>query len=429
MKYSELFFSIQGEGKLIGVPSIFIRTSYCNLRCRWCFGIKKGRHIPKVISWDKNKYLYEVKVGDELLTLDNKHKLVETEVTKVHKRTVDEWYEIKINGTLYFVTPEHPVFTKRGLVKARDLKKGDVLFHINDSDRSSYKMSHYNPMFNKKSVAKKVKNTDWEKVGQKISKTRKRLFKEGKLKPPPNLQNGYTVESIKHINRNDKKYKYDYQKPKKLIVYNLSCSPYNSYLIDYFWVHNCDSSYTSWHPEDKEISVAEILNEIEGFNCKHVVITGGEPFVQKDELIILCEELFKRGYHITIETNATIYAPVKAHLISMSPKLKNSSPSLDSKQFRMHNKNRIKPEIIRQFLAEYDCQVKFVVDSQDDLEEIIELEETVPIPNEKICLMPQARKQKEIQSKQQWIVEICKERNYRYSPRLQIRIWGEKRGV
>ena len=36
MKFSELFHTIQGEGQFIGVPSVFFRTSYCNLRCVWC---------------------------------------------------------------------------------------------------------------------------------------------------------------------------------------------------------------------------------------------------------------------------------------------------------------------------------------------------------------------------------------------------------
>jgi 7-carboxy-7-deazaguanine synthase len=36
MLISEIFYSVQGEGELVGVPSVFLRTSGCNLRCRWC---------------------------------------------------------------------------------------------------------------------------------------------------------------------------------------------------------------------------------------------------------------------------------------------------------------------------------------------------------------------------------------------------------
>src|SRR5687768_477170 len=36
MLIAEIFYSIQGEGELTGVPSVFVRTSGCNLRCTWC---------------------------------------------------------------------------------------------------------------------------------------------------------------------------------------------------------------------------------------------------------------------------------------------------------------------------------------------------------------------------------------------------------
>lgn len=191
----------------------------------------------------------------------------------------------------------------------------------------------------------------------------------------------------------------------------------------------CDSAYTSWHPENKEISVDEAFAKISSFGVKHVVITGGEPFIQQEPLTELCQKLHDTGHHITIETNATVFVPVKADLISMSPKLANSTPEGDPTWTTRHERKRIEPAVIRQFLDNYDCQVKFVVDVPPDLDEIEKLVEEVGIPKETIVLMPQGLTEDVVNEKQLWLAELCKTHGYRYSPRLHINIWGDKRGT
>lgn len=191
----------------------------------------------------------------------------------------------------------------------------------------------------------------------------------------------------------------------------------------------CDTPYTSWHPEDRDITVAESVAAITQYRCKHVVITGGEPFIQSEALIELCRELKAREHHITIETNATRFAKVAAHLISMSPKLRNSNPPTDDRFFKRHERDRIHPEVIRKFLDAYPCQVKFVVDTPEDLAEIQALQMDIGIPAETILLMPQGTTATVLQRKQEWLVDLCKENGYRYSPRVHVDIWGDKRGV
>lgn len=59
MRISEIFYSIQGEGRLIGTPSLFIRTSGCNLRCVWC-DTPYTSWRPEGSSWPLAKILRRV---------------------------------------------------------------------------------------------------------------------------------------------------------------------------------------------------------------------------------------------------------------------------------------------------------------------------------------------------------------------------------
>ncbi len=89
----------------------------------------------------------------------------------------------------------------------------------------------------------------------------------------------------------------------------------------------CDTPYTSWEPEGEDFSVEEVLRQVEKHDCRHVVVTGGEPMLFS-ELIPLSRQLRAAGRHITIETAGTLYLPVECDLMSISPKLGNSTPAL-----------------------------------------------------------------------------------------------------
>jgi len=176
LNVQSIFDSIDGEANGFdgaGQLTTFIRLKGCNLSCSYCFGIRKGRRDPKIILSSKpNKRLTQITVGDKLLTFDKDFNKVETEVTNVIEREVDSWYIVKIEGTTYFITEEHPFFTTRGLVKMMDLKVGDMILHSRFNDKLSFRVSgQKNPMKIPEVVEKAVKNRDNVAIGKSISKT------------------------------------------------------------------------------------------------------------------------------------------------------------------------------------------------------------------------------------------------------------------
>jgi 7-carboxy-7-deazaguanine synthase len=191
----------------------------------------------------------------------------------------------------------------------------------------------------------------------------------------------------------------------------------------------CDTPYTSWTPEGDATPVAEIVSRVrEHHAAKHVVITGGEPMIF-EPVSGLTERLREHGYHITIETAGTAYLRVACDLMSISPKLANSTPwDRDERLAARHEEARYRPEVLKRLMAEYSYQLKFVVAQPEDADEIRRMLGELDAHPERTLLMPEGRDAAALRERGRWIAELCKEEGWRYTPRVQVDLWGDQRG-
>lgn len=201
----------------------------------------------------------------------------------------------------------------------------------------------------------------------------------------------------------------------------------------------CDTPYASWNPEGDEMSLAEILRQVRGYDCQHVVLTGGEPMVASG-IRELAAMLRSAGMHITIETAATIPPDVDGmgvvfDLGSLSPKLANSTPDAEvaGPWKERHEKTRLQPDVIRKWLEAGLCQLKFVVSQVEDLSEIEELlNEVGAVPGftrNRVLLMPEGTDVETLRQKGPVIAKMCLEHGFRFAPRIHIELFGNTRGT
>jgi 7-carboxy-7-deazaguanine synthase len=194
----------------------------------------------------------------------------------------------------------------------------------------------------------------------------------------------------------------------------------------------CDTPYASWNPEGNDLTVSEIVDQIARHPARHVVLTGGEPMIMA-ETGDLTSALRKRGYHITIETAATVFAPVEMDLASISPKLANSTPFTreDGRFAAAHERSRLNIPVIQSFIdSAPDFQMKFVVAAETDLAEIENILGTVKgWKPEDVLLMPEGTDAAALADRAGWISELCKMHGYRFCPRLHIALYGNRRGT
>jgi 7-carboxy-7-deazaguanine synthase len=188
----------------------------------------------------------------------------------------------------------------------------------------------------------------------------------------------------------------------------------------------CDTPYTSWQPEGADLTLNQIVDEVKAHPARYVVVTGGEPMIAT-ELIPLTERLRGLGRHITIETAGTVFQPVACDLMSISPKLANSTPNY--RWAAQHNRLRIQPDVLLELMARYPYQLKFVIEKPDDLDEVRVLIEALDADRGRVILMPEGTDRNRLRERAVWLAEICKQEGFRFSPRLHVELWGHRRGV
>jgi 7-carboxy-7-deazaguanine synthase len=188
----------------------------------------------------------------------------------------------------------------------------------------------------------------------------------------------------------------------------------------------CDTPYTSWQPEGTELTLDRILDEVKAHPARHVVVTGGEPMTMS-ETVPLTERLRGLGLHITVETAGTVFRPVACDLMSISPKLSNSTPA--GPWARQHDRLRIQCDTLLELMGRYAYQLKFVVEKPGDLEEVRALLVELQADRERVILMPEGTDREQLRERGRWLAEICKEEGFRFSPRLHVDLYGNRRGV
>jgi 7-carboxy-7-deazaguanine synthase len=196
----------------------------------------------------------------------------------------------------------------------------------------------------------------------------------------------------------------------------------------------CDTKY-SWSVREggtwETLPASEVAARVQALGARHVVLTGGEPTLQK-ELPQLAMILKESGHHLTVETNTTIYPAEAVPLIdlwSLSPKLSSAG------------ENYLRYTIIERFIETLrpdQQQWKFVVRDDADEQLLRELLLRFPAFAERklpIILQPEGdAAMPDYASALMQLAERLRDPfwdNYfvRVLPQMHVIIWGRRRWV
>ncbi len=193
----------------------------------------------------------------------------------------------------------------------------------------------------------------------------------------------------------------------------------------------CDTAYAWDYAAGEEFDPDQIVEQVNRWPCRFVVLTGGEPMVGPDlsarpGLVGLSHRLRTAGKHVTIETSGMLFVPdLACDLMSISPKLANAASRAGTPPA-----GRLDLETIRRLMHAYPYQLKFVVESPVDVDEVRQvLGQLGELETARIMLMPQASTTEELLGKSPALAQACQETGLRFGQRLHILLWDRQRGV
>ena len=189
----------------------------------------------------------------------------------------------------------------------------------------------------------------------------------------------------------------------------------------------CDTPYTSWQPQGEQRPWQQVMQQVTTLNVEHVVITGGEPFLQPD-IVPVSHALGELGHFVAFETAGTVFRPVHSSMVVVSPKLENSTPN-SGKWARRHDRDRDNPDVIQRLHSDYRCAFKFVIDQPRDCGDVAAWLARFPqiVPDD-VWLMPQATDRQQLQKKTLWVRPLAEQHGFHFSPRIHIQKYGNVRG-
>lgn len=203
--------------------------------------------------------------------------------------------------------------------------------------------------------------------------------------------------------------------------------------------HWCDTPYTwafagheAHHRDGKAydraansvaLDVAVVAARIAGHDCRHIVLTGGEPLLQQPALSALCAALGP-GYHIEVESNGTVpltpaFGP-HVDQLNLSPKLAHSGNDADERE---------KAGVLAGYAQDPRATFKFVVAGPGDVEEVAAFVARHGITAGRVLLMAEGTDSATLRERAAWLAPLCLERGYRFTDRLHIHLYGDTRGT